>query len=142
MDRRRQARRIGPPETLDIPLTPLIDTVLVLLITFMVAMPVMQNAIDIELPRGSANDSPNVVKNPNDVITVFVDKHRQLFLNNKPVKSSELIDALEKKLGAVRDQVVFVKADRTVPYGDVVRVVDDIKYLGGVKYVALATQNE
>ncbi|KKT23963.1 MAG: Biopolymer transport TolR [candidate division TM6 bacterium GW2011_GWF2_43_87] len=142
MDRKRQSRRVGPPAGVEISLTPLIDAVLVLLITFMVAMPVMQNSINIELPRGSVNDSPDMAKNPRDAITVYLDKQCRLFLNDRPVKSSGLIDELEKQLRGERDQVVFIKADRSVPCGDLVRIVDDIKYLGGVKYVALATQNE
>ncbi|HBY05510.1 MAG: Cell division and transport-associated protein TolR [candidate division TM6 bacterium GW2011_GWE2_42_60] len=139
---KRRGRRVAPPAGIEISLTPLIDTVLVLLVTFMVAMPVMQNAIKIDLPRGAANDNQSSGAQAQDGITVYVDKQRRLFLNEQPVKAHELIDRIEQKLGKTRSQVVFVKADRSVPYGDVVRIVDDIKYLGKVEYVALATQNE
>lgn len=138
MNRRMRKRGRSLPH-LEIPLTPLIDTVLVLLITFMVAMPVMQNEINIELPSSSANDDSKG-ESRNRSITVFIDKKRQLFLNEKLVKEPVLLLELEKLLQGEQEQVVMVKADRSVEYGEVVRVVDDIKYLGGVRYVALATQ--
>lgn len=139
---KKKGRRASPPAAIEISLTPLIDTVLVLLVTFMVAMPVMQNAIKIELPRGSSHDDQIEAAHSSDGITVYIDKQRHLFLNEQPVKEYDLIDRIEQKLGKARNQVVFVKADRAVPYGDVVHVVDSIKFLGRVEYVALATQNE
>jgi len=58
------------------------------------------------------------------------------------VAAGDFLKELEKILLAQKgeDHIVMVKADQTVSYGDIVRIVDDIKYLGGVRYVALATE--
>lgn len=136
MRRMRKKRHHFAP--LEISLTPLIDTVLVLLITFMVAMPVMQNMLHVELPTGSANDGK---KGGGDTdISVYVDRQRQLYVNEKPVKRSDLVQELEKHVGKNRNKVVYVYADKNVVWNDVAHVIDDIKYLAGVEYVALPTQ--
>lgn len=142
MRRRRQntTPQYSAPE---ISLTPLIDTVLVLLVTFMIAMPVMQNMLSIELPSGSANDE-NTTQGAKGAagISVYLDCDRKLFVNEQQIAWPLLIKEIERRLGNARDQVVYVKADRHVPYGEVVRIIDDIKYLGGVRYVALSTEHE
>ncbi|MBN2267180.1 MAG: biopolymer transporter ExbD [Candidatus Babeliaceae bacterium] len=135
--RRRRLFTI-PGEEPQITLTPLIDTVLVLLITFMIAMPVMHNILNIELPSSSSDDAQG---DKLQGVTVFLDRDRHLWVNEKEIARADLTPEVERILGAARDQVVIVKADRLVPYGEVAGIVDDIKYLGGVHYVALATEH-
>ncbi len=132
-------RHLSRPEPIEITLTPLIDAVLVLLIIFMVAMPIIQNAIQVELPTSSTNDVQAQVLEP---VTVYIDKTRRIFLEEKEVVTTEFLLRLEEALRARPgdDHIVMVKADQNVSYGDVVAIVDDIKYLGGVRYVALATE--
>lgn len=132
-------KRSVRPQSLEITLTPLIDAVLVLLIIFMVAMPIIQNAIKVELPTSSTNDAQERSLEP---VTVYFDKARRLFIEDKEVSLDDLLKVLD---GVLReregdDHIIMVKADQSVSYGDVVKIVDDIKYLGGVKYVALATE--
>ena len=136
--RRRYNQRVSV--TPEISLTPLIDTVLVLLIVFMITTPIMNNMINIELPSSSTNDE-KFEKETDKSIVVYIDKDQNLFINDVKVQKAEFFDVLEKKLAGSHERVVFVKADKSIPYGTVIQVVDDIKYLGGVKYVALATQN-
>lgn len=135
--RRRALSHLPVPE---ITLTPLIDTVLVLLITFMIAMPVMQNTLNIELPSGAANESE--AAGPAQSITIGISRDRHVSLNGNEIPYKSLVAELEKLVGARQDRVVSVEADWRVPYGDVARVVDDIKYLGGVRYVALKTDRQ
>jgi biopolymer transport protein ExbD len=119
-------------------------TVLVLLITFMVAMPVVRNSVAIELPKSSSNDDLQD-KNAQESIAIYIDRQQRIFVDDVPVKRPDLSVALEEKLSHMKDRkgsVVFVHADEFVPYGSVVTVVDDIKYLSGVKYVALVTQRD
>jgi biopolymer transport protein ExbD len=133
-------RKRRPVAAIEISLTPLIDTVLVLMITFMVAMPVMQNTLNVELPTGAATDSRPDGKT--QTITIYIDRNNKLYVNEKPVRSREdLIRELGKMLSASREEVVYVSADCHVLYETVAQVIDDIKYLGGVRYVALATKN-
>lgn len=144
MARRMRSRLAGSGRGImapDITLTPLIDTVLVLLITFMVAMPVMQNMLNIELPSGSTSDDPRG-KTRDRSVSVYIDREKHLYINEKPVDRTRFISDLEAQVGsgASPDKVVIVGADRHLLYEDVAAVVDDIRYLGGVQYVALATQ--
>lgn len=125
----------------EITLTPLIDTVLVLLVVFMIATPLLHNHIAIELPTSTTNDEAAKLENSQDPVGVFLDKDKNLFINDVPVVKEKFFDELEKKLAGAQERVVFVHADRSVPYGVVIQIVDDIKYLGGVKYVALATEH-
>ena len=138
-ERRGSAKRnSGMPE---ITLTPLIDTVLVLLVVFMIATPLLHNHIAIELPTSSTNDEAAKLETSQDPVGVFLDKNKNLFINDVPVSREKFFDELEKKLAGTQERVVFVHADKSVPYGVVIQIVDDIKYLGGVKYVALATEH-
>lgn len=141
IENKRIGRHIHRPESVEISLTPLIDTVLVLLIIFMVTMPIIQNTIQVELPTSSTNDDTLSTQGP---VTVYLDKAQNLFIDEESANAVDFLKTLEKKLAArgEAEQVVLVKADRSVSYGEVVRLVDDIKYLGGVRYVALATEKQ
>jgi biopolymer transport protein TolR len=148
---RRSKRRRAAPELI---LTPLIDTVLVLLVVFMLTTPLLHNAITVELPTSSTNDQ-TTVEDTKAAITVTIDKNRNLFINDQPVPREKFFEVLENCLrqsdlaklsgggsdNSSADRIVFVQADRSIPYGVVIQIVDDIKYLGGVKYVALSTEH-
>lgn len=120
----------------DIPLTPLIDTALTLLIIFMVTTPMMQNAIKVTLPEGKAKEDGDAKQD----LIVYIDQQKKLFFNGVPVDSKSLTPTVKRSVGKHKDCTVFVKADKQVPYGDVIHVVDELKVVGGVRYVALATQ--
>lgn len=122
----------------ELTLTPLIDTVLVLLVVFMMTTPLLHNSITVELPSSANNDDPQVAENQN--IQVTIDKQRNLFIDEIPVAKEQFFKELEKKVGPSTNAVVSVYADLSIPYGVVVNIVDDIKYIGGIKYVALATE--
>lgn len=120
----------------DIPLTPLIDTALTLLIIFMVTTPMMQNAIKVTLPEGQAKEADG---NKQELI-VYIDKDANMFFNGVPVTKNNVAGTVKKKVGNDTQCTVFVKADQSVPYGMVIETVDQLKMAGGVKYVALATK--
>jgi len=117
-------------------MTPLIDTALTLLVIFMMATPVVQNAVRITLPNGESKEDGGVQQE----MVVFLDKNNQLYLNKDKIEKKNLIAAIKKQVGNKTEKTVFVKADRGVNYGTVIELVDEIKIIGGVKYVALATQ--
>ena len=120
----------------EITLTPLIDTALTLLIIFMVTTPMMQNAIKVELPQGQAQEDGGVQQE----LVVHIDKDATLFFNGKPITQANLIQEIQKNIKKNTDKTVFVKADQSVQYGNVIKIVDQIKVVGGVRYVALATK--
>ncbi|HLW73173.1 MAG TPA: biopolymer transporter ExbD [Candidatus Babeliales bacterium] len=121
----------------DLSMTPLIDTALTLLIIFMVATPVLQNAIKVTLPRGNAQEDAS--KNQQELV-VFIDKQGDFYINKEKVAKADLIAQIKKTVGNDHEKTVYVKADTAISYGTVIELVDDIKFVGGIKYVALATQ--
>lgn len=138
MRRMRLSRRQGRRQSMqDLSMTPLIDTALTLLIIFMVASPMLQNAIKVTLPKGNAQEA-NATNN--DDVIVFIDKDMNFYINKEKVSKSDLIAALKKVIGDNQEKTVYVKADTAVSYGTVLELVDDIKFIGGIRYVALATQ--
>lgn len=121
----------------DLSMTPLIDTALTLLIIFMVATPVLQNAIKVTLPRGNAKEDASTQQTE---LIVFIDKQGDFYVNKDKIAKADLIPHIKKSIGNDLEKTVYVKADTAIAYGTVIELVDDIKCVGGIKYVALATQ--
>ncbi len=121
----------------DLSMTPLIDVALTLLIMFMVATPIIHNAIKVTLPRGQAQEAST---NNIDELIVFIDKHGDFYIDALHINKTDIIAHIKKIVGDNKEKTVYVKADTSVSYGTVLELVDEIKSIGGVKYVALATQ--
>jgi biopolymer transport protein ExbD len=136
----RNRRRRGRGRSLEVPkvsLTPLIDTALTLLIIFMITAPMMTNIIKVELPSSRADES---VGHEQQEFVVSVDKDKNVYFNAQKMSMETLIKKLKVEIGKQENTVVFVQADQGVSYGQVIDVVDTLKTVGGIKYVALATK--
>lgn len=132
--RNRRKKRATLPE---ISLTPLIDTTLTLLIIFMVTTPMINNIIKVELPSSRVNEDRGTQQD----LVVFIDNKERLFFNDRSVTSlNDLISVIKKNVGNNTQRTVFVKADKHISYGRVIELVDHIKVIGGISYVALATK--
>jgi len=120
-------RRRGDPGRFlaEINVVPLVDVVLVLLIIFMVTAPLMYRGIDIDLPRSSVN----TIK-PEDRVVLTVSRDRAVFIDKARVPRVGLEDALGKLARSRPDLTLYLRADRDVPYGTVVEVMDAIKQAG------------
>lgn len=136
MIRTRRRSRRAPGALPEITLTPLIDTALTLLVIFMVTTPIIQNAIKVQLPKGNAKEDKGVVEE----ITVHIDKDQIMYVNGTKTTKDKLVSSLQKLVGPGTHKTVYVKADDRVAYGNVIDIVDHIKVMGGIEYVALATQ--
>jgi len=108
----------------EINVTPLVDVMLVLLIIFMVTAPLMQQGMDVNLPAAKGKDLP-----PEKRLTVTINKRGNIFLNKEKLTPAELGARLEA-IGKTRTPDVFLRADRDVPYGLVVKVMSAIKEAG------------
>ncbi|HWR89020.1 MAG TPA: protein TolR [Dissulfurispiraceae bacterium] len=116
----------------EINVTPLVDVMLVLLIIFMVTAPLLQQGVDVNLPKAKGKDMPTEER-----ITVVIRKGGAIFLNDNPVSMQQLV----KRLSAASKQNpnVFLKADRDVPYGLIAEVMGEIKE-AGIEKLGLVTE--
>jgi len=107
----------------EINVTPFVDVMLVLLVIFMVTAPLLQQGIDVNLPKAKGKEMP-----PEERITLIVKKGGIIYMNDNPVSLTEM----GKKLRALSSSNpnVFLKADKDVPYGFVVEVMGEIKEAG------------
>jgi len=135
--RKKRFLRSQKKHLADLSMTPLIDVALTLLIMFMVATPLLHNAIKVTLPRGQAQEAST--KHTKELI-VYIDKNNDFYIDGVKYDKTDIIVQLKKIVGDNLEQTVYVKADTLVSYGIVLELVDDIKCIGGIKYVALATQ--
>jgi biopolymer transport protein TolR len=96
----------------EINVTPFVDVMLVLLVIFMVATPMMQSGVSVDLPRGQ-NSSQEGEQSP--PLNVSLDKTGQLFLREKKVTQEELIQTLQS-LPPETTERIYIRGDRSLPY--------------------------
>lgn len=109
----------------EILLTPLIDTAWTLLIIFVITSPVLFRGLDIKLPRSSANNiKPEIRK------IVTINKDYSVYIDKERYSLSQLDTALAAIKRGDSDISVYLRADRDVPYGIVVSVMDSLKRAG------------
>ncbi|WP_374544693.1 ExbD/TolR family protein [Rhodoblastus sp.] len=133
-------RRRGVPRyraMADINMTPFIDVMLVLLIIFMVAAPLLSSGVPIDLPATKAGEL-NIDKKP---IAVAIDDHGDIFLMDQKIADAGLIDAVKAQAKDGADERIYVRAAKTVPYGRVAEIMSDLT-AAGFKKVALVTTTE
>ncbi|MEW6215498.1 MAG: ExbD/TolR family protein [Nitrospirota bacterium] len=107
----------------EINVTPFVDVMLVLLVIFMVTVPLLQQGIDVNLPKAKGKDLL-----PEERIVLVIKKDRSIYMNENPVSITEM----RRKLEAISriNPNVFLRADKDVPYGFVVEVMGEIKEAG------------
>ena len=120
----------------DINVTPLVDVMLVLLIIFMIAAPMLHQGIEVALPRADAKNLPLRVEDP---IVVSIDRDGRVYLRETLVAKEELVDRLTPQLASRKGETVFLKGDRDDPYGQIIDVLD-ILHRGGVENVGMVTE--
>jgi len=109
----------------DINVTPFVDVVLVLLVIFMLTAPFIQGAVDVALPRA---DAKQVDLKEGLIVSISKDQH--VYLDKEIVPLAELEYKLTIFKDAFPGRPVFLRADKEVPYGFVVRVVSVLKKVG------------
>jgi len=119
----------------EINVTPFVDVMLVLLIIFMVTAPMMVEGVNVDLPETTA--AP--LKSDTENLIVSIDKDGRLFINNFEAEPDLFVDKMRKIVEARPDQNVYLRADKTVPYGVVVRVMGDLK-AAGIEKLGMVTE--
>ena len=124
------------PVMADINVTPLVDVMLVLLIIFMIATPMLHQGIEVALPRADTEPLPLRDQDP---MVLSINRDRLVYIKDVPVHPSQLVERLTPLLAARPDRQIFLKGDREIPYGLVMEVLD-ILHEAGFNEVALVTQ--
>src|SRR5215831_13037328 len=134
--KRRHRRRAVMSE---INVTPMVDVMLVLLIIFMVSAPLLTVGVPIDLPRTQAKS----LDQDREPLTVSVNGKGEVYLQNAEIKVDDLVpklQAITQARGGL-DERIYVRGDRTVDYGTVMRVMGRLS-AAGVHRVALVTEVE
>jgi biopolymer transport protein TolR len=123
----------------DINVTPLVDVMLVLLIIFMVTAPMLQEGVSVELP--SAKGEPIEKAQQHDEVIISVSGPGSIFVNDKAVSEDQLASTIIEATKDKPNREVFLRADKTVPYGVVVRIMSSLK-TAGVSNLGMITTPE
>jgi biopolymer transport protein TolR len=133
------AFHVGEPEDevlSDINVTPLVDVMLVLLIIFMIATPMLHQGVEVALPEVTSESLPLRDQDPM-VLTVTNDE--TVFVKDDPIHPSQLVERLTPLLAGREDQTVFLRGDRDARYEAVLRVIELLDQ-AGIHRVALVTE--
>jgi biopolymer transport protein TolR len=132
-------RRRRKPVMSEINVTPMVDVMLVLLIIFMVSAPLLTVGVPLDLPQTQAKG----LEQNKEPLTISVDTEGKVFLQNSEISVDELVPKLKAVTEARGglDERIFVRGDRRVDYGTVMRVMGRLS-AAGFRRVALVTEVE
>lgn len=119
----------------DINVTPFVDVMLVLLIIFMATAPMMIQGVNVSLPEATAKP----IVSEKDHLLITLDKNGKLYINNYKIAPEFLQNKIKKILEGNPDQEVYLRADKDVSYGAVVKIMSEIKD-AGVEKLGMVTE--
>ena len=129
----RQQRLIS-----EINVTPFVDVMLVLLIIFMVAAPLVQHGVDVDLPQARTSH----IAAQEETLTVSLTNDKKIFIGKLEIKIEDLRERLVSVFQQRTDNSLFFKADRELPYGFVAQVMAEIKMAGIEKLGIITTPSK
>jgi biopolymer transport protein TolR len=133
----RRARRRSARPMSEINVTPMVDVMLVLLIIFMVTAPLLTVGVPIELPKSEAKQ----LEGDKEPLTISVDPEGKIFLQETELQIDEIVPKLTAIVKNGYDERIFVRGDRRVNYGVVMRVMGTIS-AAGFRRIALISDLE
>ena len=122
------------PPLSEINVTPLVDVMLVLLIIFMVAAPLMTVGVPVQLPKTAAAK----MSQPKQPVVVSIDAQGQPFLDKEPLAPDVIMPRLRSLAEQDPNQVVLVRGDRTVAYGRIMEIMGQVSAAGFSKVSLIA----
>ncbi len=133
--RRRNRNRHKPISEINI--TPMVDVMLVLLIIFMVAAPMLTVGVPVELPRTAATALPTEQEEP---LTITLTADGRLLIQNTETEEAALVPKLRAIAAERRSDKVFLRADGSIPYERVMQVMGALN-AGGFRNIGLVTES-
>ncbi len=130
---RRRRRRVMS----EINVTPFVDVMLVLLVIFMITAPLIQQGIDVELPKTQTEG----LKSSGEPLVVSVKRDGQIFVQTSEVPMQELEEKLDSIFTARGDREVFLRADEKVDYGTVAKALAILRRAGASR-IGMVTEPE
>ena len=125
-----------PVALAEINVTPLVDVMLVLLIIFMISAPMMQQGVQVDLPKAN----PGALSEVPDQLVLTVNKARQISINGNVIETGTLRERLLGLSSAKPDIQIFIQADQAVPYGFIAQVMAEAKK-AKINRLGLVTQS-
>ncbi len=122
------------PTLNEINVTPLVDVMLVLLIVFMVTAPLMQQGVDVNLPKATTG----AIKAQQDPFILTITSAKKILINKNEIPLKDLGGKLGGIFSAKSNKQVYIHADEAVPYGLVAQVIAEVKKIG-IEQVGLVT---
>ena len=122
-------------EMSEINIIPLVDVMLVLLIIFMVTAPMLTQGVDVNLPKASAK----ALSASEERLILTVDAQSRIFIGKQPVEFNRLSMVLAQIISQRTDRQVYFRADRSVPYGFVVKVIAEVRN-SGIEKLGMVTE--
>ena len=117
----------------EINMVPFIDVVLVLLIIFMITAPILQSGIEVDVPK-----THTVSEMTQQRLVVTMDKNQLIYLGNDPINIHQLADKIKKQSKSQKD-VIYLRADETVPFGAFCTIIDTLRQ-SGISNISIVTQ--
>lgn len=118
----------------EINVTPMVDVMLVLLIVFMVAAPLLTIGVPVDLPDAAARPLPD----DNKPIEITVDQNGAIFIGDTPIRQAELIERLVAITQGRADARIYVRGDQSLTYGRIMAVIGTINGAGFRKVALVA----
>lgn len=133
--RRRRRRRYAPMSEINV--TPMVDVMLVLLIVFMVAAPLLTVGVPIELPQTHAKP----LQGDKEPLTITIDTEGKVFIQETEIEIDKIVPKLIAISEGGYDQRIYLRGDRRVNYGTVMKIMSTIS-AAGFKSIGLVTDLE
>lgn len=133
-----RSRRHGHAQMSDINVTPMVDVMLVLLVVFMVAAPLLTVGVQVDLPKTKAA----AIQGEDEPLTVSINKEGRVFLQETALDVNALVPRLLAITGNNPDVRIFVRGDKDIPYGRVMQVMGVINGAGFNKVALITDRND
>ncbi len=128
----------SPGAVADINVTPMVDIMLVILIIFMVITPMLQKGVSVDMAK-AANPRSMADAEKEDAVLLAVTRDGKIFLGTSPVVLGDVTTQVKDLISGRLDKTVYIKSDARAKYGDVVKVIDNVR-AAGVDSLGLLTE--